>query len=222
MTWSTKKLNDRFQGFGRVMKLYDSYSSEKYFSFGKVASVGTTELPSVYWKIQKTYEANNSFLPLLDDYVGSSLSNAHSAARVSTNPLMHYIAGLVWMYRYLLSTNEYSNLPEESPIAASVVPSPSGGFPIIHLHNIHVRAESDLLALYLDMVRYSKLHYRRLFHVLRRFTIIRKIKNSNLRTLLMDPFSLPIIKPMLPSSKLRLLMSLLHRTHHVFFHSFFF
>ncbi len=96
------RISEIMKEFNHMIKVEDSYGSEAYFAFGKISSVHTIELPSAYWKIAQTYGANNAFLPLTDDYVASTLSNAHSAARVSMSPINCYITGLMWLYYYLI------------------------------------------------------------------------------------------------------------------------
>lgn len=36
---------------------------------------------SAYRKVEKTYTSNNSFLPLIDDYIAATISDAHSTAK---------------------------------------------------------------------------------------------------------------------------------------------
>lgn len=125
--------------FNQHIKLDDCYSSEVYFAFGKVSSLYTVELPTAFRKISQCYGANNAFMPLLDDYIGSSLSNAHSSSKSCSNPGYCYLVGLIWLYYYILSTPEYNKCTDDEYIALSMVPSLLGGFPVIMLHNMYVR-----------------------------------------------------------------------------------
>lgn len=124
-------------------------------AFGKIASVKSVERPMAYRKIAQSYGVNNAFMPLLDDYIGSTLSNAHSASRVCMNLGHCYLVGLLWMYYYLLSTPEYNRLTDPQLITCALILSTLGGFPIIYLHNMYVRAESDLLSPCLQLYQFA-------------------------------------------------------------------
>lgn len=80
---------------GHTMKPLDSYRSEFYMSFGKVASVRKMELPGAFRKIEKLYGASNALLPFIDDWIAAKFSNGHSAARMSINPIVCYIRSAI-------------------------------------------------------------------------------------------------------------------------------
>lgn len=88
---------------GHDIKILDRYGSTRYFNFSKNASVDKIELSQVLWKIQKCYDATNAFLPTIEDFIGSTFSNAHSACRVTTNVIPCFFVALMWAYYYLLS-----------------------------------------------------------------------------------------------------------------------
>lgn len=105
-------LSNRMKSFNHTIRVHDCYASKVFMAFGKISSVKSVELPMAYRKTAQSYGANNAFMPLLDDYIGSTLSNAHSASRMCMNLGHRYIVGLIWMYYYLLSTPEYKNMTD--------------------------------------------------------------------------------------------------------------
>ena len=121
----------------------ESYGSTTYFAFSKSASCGTNELPQSYRKIPKVHGANNGFVPLMDEFIGSFYSNAHSACKVTTNPVACYRVVLMWSCYHFSRKRLYSTMSEDQIIALTLTPSIVGGFPIIYLHNMYVRAEND-------------------------------------------------------------------------------
>lgn len=190
--------------FGHTIKVDDSYGSESYFAFSKSASVGTIELPQVFRKIQKCYGANNAFLPSLDEFVGSTFSNAHSAARTSTNPIACYTVALFWMYFYLLQTPWFKDLSDLHLATLALVPSLAGGFPIIYMHNMFVRAESDLLTPFIGLIQFCTRFNPPLGRILKNFAVICPYDGKGIKALLKDPYCLNIKRPQLPSAFLRL------------------
>lgn len=188
---------------GHKIKVQESYGSPRYFTFSKHASVGKIELPEGYRKIQKAYGSNNAFLNSLDEYIGSTYSNAHSACKVMTVSYAPYMVALVWSYFYLLMDDHYCNLPDDALVALQLVPSLLGGFPVIYLHNMYVRAESDLLSPFLDICKYCEKHETAIWEYLKHFVNIDKSARVNFATLYADPYSLPIKKPPTPSFVLR-------------------
>lgn len=191
-------LSSDMVGFNQHIKVDDCYASEVYFAFGKVSSLYTVELPTAFRKISQCYGANNAFIPLLDDYIGSSLSNAHSSSKSCSNPGHCYLVGSIWLYYYILSTPEYTKCTDNEYVALLMIPSLLGGFPIIMLHNMYVRAESDLLSPFLSLMMFCRHKYTDLYHVLRRFLYIRKQKRINYMILLKDPYALQVDRPQLP------------------------
>nr|UYE93852.1 MAG: RNA-dependent RNA polymerase [Hattula chuvirus] len=225
-----KRLADTAKDMGHDIKVYDSYGSTRYFNFSKSASIDKTELSQVLRKIQKCYGATNAFLPTIDDYVGSTFSNAHSACRVTTNVIPCFFVALVWAYYYLLSdtpsavdkkqkkrrpvytaeeeydleVKNYSELSDKQLIALMLVPSACGGFPIIHLHNMIVRAESDLVPAFLDLIEYSRLtNQSEMFTALKNFLYFDSRRKTTWRPIYMDMYAMPISKPATASFVLR-------------------
>nr|QQP18758.1 RNA-dependent RNA polymerase [Soybean thrips chu-like virus 1] len=195
--------------FGHVIKINDSYGSNTYFNFGKLASIGTIELGQALRKIMKTYGANNAFLPTLDEYIGAAFSNAHSAAKVLPGGISPYIVALEWALWYLSIHETYKQCTSDELVALMLVPSMLGGFPIIYLPNYFVRAESDLLAPFLSIYHYCTLYHGNIATLLTRF--MRTLVNPRDRNLVMlckDPYSIPIDRPTLPATKLRTELSL--------------
>lgn len=93
-----EKVEQVAKEFGHEIKIQESYGSEKFFTFSKCASLGTIELPQGFRKIQKVYGANNAMISVLDEYIASSFSNAHSACKCMTNTYGDYITALIWRY----------------------------------------------------------------------------------------------------------------------------
>lgn len=95
---------------GHSIKVTESYASEYFFAFSKIASICEIELPQTYRKIQKCYGANNAFLPFLDSYIASKFSNAHSACKVTVNNLACYMTAVLWSLYYLMHSSGYQQL----------------------------------------------------------------------------------------------------------------
>lgn len=188
---------------GHTIKIQESYGSPRYFTFSKHASIGKIELPEGYRKIQKTYGSNNAFLNCLDEYIGSTFSNAHSACKVMAVSYGPYMVALMWSYFYLLLDDHYLKLSDDALVAMLLVPSLAGGFPIIYLHNMYVRAESDLLSPFLDICRFCCGNYPQVWDHLRHFLRLSRSARVDYSTLYADPYSLPIRKPPTPSFILR-------------------
>lgn len=197
--WWSKRLmhsvSDTAKKCGHNLKVKESYASEVYFSFSKAASVKTIELPQGNRKIMKVYGANNAFLETLDDYIASTFSNAHSAARVLPNHYGPYWVALSWSYWYLLNDKEYKNMADDQLLASLLVPGLMGGFPIIYLHNMSVRAESDLLSPFIHIWKWSQTHYPDIFKILDSFFRHRIGGRVQYEQLYRDPYSLQLGVP---------------------------
>lgn len=189
--------------FGHEIKIQESYGSEKYFTFSKAASIGTIELPQGFRKIQKVYGANNAMISVLDEYVSSSFSNAHSACKSMTNTYGAYMVALIWSYWQVLQCPCYKELTDDQLVALMLIPNMLGGFPIIYLHNMRVRAESDLLSPFIHMMQFAYKNYPSLFRVLVRSMYCQIDRTKGMTRLYRDPYSLKIRTPQLPVAKLR-------------------
>lgn len=197
-------IKDNIKKLGHDINVNESYGSSKYFAFSKAASVGLIELPQTFRKVEKCYGANNAFIPFLDEYVGSSYSNAHSSAKVTCNVVHCYAVAVYWMYFHLCKHEQYKDLTDDELIGLSLVPSILGGFPIIYLHNMWVRAESDLLSPFLDLLNYMKQDYPSIALIMSRFLKVQTVDpQENILGLLLDCYSLPIKKPIASSTALR-------------------
>lgn len=190
--------------FGHTIKIEDSYASESYFAFSKDAYVQGVEQSQAMRKIQKCYGANNAFLNILDDYVSSAMSNAHSASRVAPSPVTTYMVGAWWAYYAITEAPQYKSLSDHQLAAYLLVPNMLGGFPIIYLHNMFVRAESDLLPPYLDLCRFTRDYDPQLHEYLMRAWCHRIVEPEKcLAGLMVDIYSLPIARPRTAPSVLR-------------------
>jgi hypothetical protein len=189
--------------FGHEIKVQESYGSENYFTFSKCSSLGTIELPQGFRKIQKVYGANNAIIAVLDEYIASSFSNAHSASRYMTNTYSAYFTALVWSYWQLSSSSYYTECTDIEMMSLLLIPNMLGGFPIIYLHNMRVRAESDLLSPFIAMLQFSRKYNMILFRTLKHFMRHTVYKTGVTSTLYRDPYCLNIKIPILPLSKLR-------------------
>lgn len=109
--------------FEQKINIQESYGSKHFFVFSKDASCGTIELPQAYRKIQKCYRANNAFLPFADEYIASTFSKAHSAAKTSTSTVSRYRIGLMWAQYYLIHGSNYYELTEIERLALTLVPN---------------------------------------------------------------------------------------------------
>ncbi|APG78716.1 RNA-dependent RNA polymerase [Hubei chuvirus-like virus 1] len=198
-----KTLKESLSKFGHKIKIEESYGSENYFSFSKTASLNTVELPQVFRKIQKSHGANNAFISTLDEYIASAFSNVHSSCKVSPNITPIYAVAVLWSLHYLMSNKTYSNLSDIEYMTLMLTPSIVGGFPIIFLHNMFVRAESDLLSPFIGMLIFSKTLNYDLYNTMYNFLTFRSTKPSSYIALYKDPYSLPLNRPTLPTTLLR-------------------
>lgn len=189
--------------FGHQINIEESYGSCHYFAFSKNASLDTTELPQTFRKIQKAYGANNAFINTLDDYIAATFSNGHSACKVSPTVLPCYCVSLLWFYYYILDHTLFQKCTTDQLVALSLIPSIVGGFPIIYLHNFHVRAESDLLAPFLDIYNFCSRFFPLVADVMSNFFYIQEEIPKTIITICQDPYSLVLSRPMLPSSILK-------------------
>lgn len=193
---------------GHKINIQESYGSASYFAFSKSASADTIEFGQSFRKIQRCYGANNAFLPTLDEYIGTSFSNAHSACRVSPTFFGPYIVALTWSYYHLLHHEEYAKLSHDNLVGVLLVPSLLGGFPIIYLHNMMVRAESDLLSPFIGLYLYCYDNFHHIKEVFDKFWSATMIEpDIAFKGLLQDSYSLPIKKPSMASSVLRSLIA---------------
>lgn len=188
---------------GHEIKIQDSYGSEKLFTFCKQAAIRDLELTQSYRKIQKCHGSNNAFIETLDEYIASSFSNGHSAAKVSTTPLPSYYVACFWALWSLKRSHYFRSCDENQLIALLLVPSLAGGFPIIYLHNFYVRAESDLLTPFIDLYLYiSKINPAVTLYMSRFMKTSRQCPKT-FEALYNDPYSLPTTRPLLPTGYLR-------------------
>lgn len=198
------KIAERGQAFGHVIKVEDSYVSENYFAYSKDAYVAGIEQPQSFRKVQKCYGANNAFLTTLDDYIASAFSNAHSTAKTCPSPIPCYYVAVWWSMESLVKHPRYSKETEDVLVALLMLPNMLGGFPIIFLHNFFVRAESDLLPPFLDLLAFCLEFYPSLGKVLLNCMHQRLASPETcLVGLMVDPYSLPIVKPRPASTVLR-------------------
>lgn len=192
---------------GHIVKIDECYGSASLFTFSKNPSINGISLPQGFRKIQKCHGANNALLCTLDDYASSSLSNAHSAAKVLPAPLPAYMVGMYWFFYYLLCSPEYNTMSEDQLVAASLIPSTVGGFPLIYLHNFYVRAEADLLPSFLDIYSYLRSANRTIADIMGNFMEVQEQIPEDISGLCSDIYSLPTYMPLLPTTKLRMLMA---------------
>ncbi|AJG39051.1 polymerase [Lishi spider virus 1] len=198
-----KAISTTMKEFGHKINVEESYGSSKFYAFSKIASLGTVELPQTLRKIQKVYGANNAFIPTLDDYIASTFSNAHSACKVSPCVVPCYGTACFWSVFYLKHSEYFKDMTNTEIAALLLIPSMLGGFPIIYLHNMYVRAESDLLSPFLGLLDYCKRLNPDIYEVMRKFMNVAALDKVSIPQLFRDPYSLPITRPPLPSFVLR-------------------
>lgn len=189
--------------YGHKVKILESYGSSTYFSFSKAASYKTIEFPQGFRKIQKCYGANNAFIPTLDEYIGSAFSNAHSSCKVQTHVLPSYVVALKWAMTAILNHETYKDISANQLAALLLTPSIVGGFPIIYLHNMFVRAESDLLPPYLHILWEIRERDVMLYRYMKHFLRIPRREPTDIVPLCKDPYSIPCDRPNLPTTILR-------------------
>jgi len=200
--WRKKAINGLAE-FGHTIKTLDSYYSENVLVFSKKIFVQDVALPSSFRQIQKTYGANNAFMFTTDDSVGAAFSNAHSAAGYGVNVLAPYIVALFWSLIHILGEAPYQNLTHLQLQALLLTPSALGGFPIIYLHNMYVRAESDLVSAFGGIVLFALRYYPPLGMLLEKVGNYKMASKSCLNLLVEDPYSLPRAGHTSPNATLR-------------------
>ncbi|DAZ90592.1 RNA-dependent RNA polymerase [Trichopria drosophilae mononega-like virus] len=188
---------------GHKIKLEDSYASESYSAFSKASAVGTIELPMVFRKITKCHGANNAFIRSLDEYVGSAFSSAHSSCKTGPTCISVYAVALFWALRHIKSYPAYDKLTMNEFVALMLTPSVVGGFPLIYLHNMYVRAESDLLSPFIGILAWCKTYRSEIADAMQHFAAFPYDIPESLIGLFKDPYSIPLSRPQLPSTKLR-------------------
>jgi len=188
--------------FGHTLKINESYASSVAFAFSKKLYLMDVALPSSYRQIQKCYGSNNAFLNTLDEYVASAFSNAHSATGYGINQFAPYIVALFWALHHILSYPIYEVLSDTEVMVLLLVPSALGGFPIIYLHNMFVRAESDLVAAFTGLALWVRQAYPSLWPAFRKYLEYPIDRSASIKLLLADAYSLPIARPSGPKPKL--------------------
>ncbi|WAB51684.1 ORF1 [chu-like virus 1] len=196
-------IKETLSQLGHKINIQESYGSTLYFAFSKAASCGSIEMPSCWRKIQKTYGAKNAFLCVTDNYIGASFSNAHSCKQ-TTDFIPSYLVALYWSLYHLSRMSPYKHLTENQKAGMLMVPGMLGGLPIIYLHNMIVRAESDLLSPFLGLYKFCKKRYTDIAEVMENFLSVDLISREEaFLGLLQDEYSLPIRKPVSAANKLR-------------------
>lgn len=199
-----KRLANTMKSFGHEIKVLESYGSSKYFSFSKNSSIGEVELPQGFRKIQKCYGASNAMIATLDEYIGSTFSNAHSTCKVEPNVLPSYLVGLYWSLTYLITHPTYEHLNANQLTSLMLTPSLAGGFPIIYLHNMAIRAESDLLSPFIELYSFCVKFYPHVATYMSNM-MHAPIRSKDERPIMLykDPYAIPHDRPKLPSAVLR-------------------
>lgn len=198
------RISTTMRAFGHTIKIMESYGSSKYFAFSKAASIESIELPQGFRKIQKCYGASNALLATVDEYIASTFSNAHSACKVEPIVTPSYNVATFWSFFYLVQHPMYRELTTDELVGLMLVPSMLGGFPIIYYHNMHVRAESDLLAPFLSLLNYCEKSHRGVYECMVRFMYGRRADSPRDYVMIYkDPYAIPIDRPTLPSARLR-------------------
>lgn len=197
------RIKNTMTKFGHKINIEESYGSSKYLAFSKETSIENVILPQTFRKIQKCYGANNAFINTLDDHIASAFSNAHSTARTSTICRPSYKVAIFWACWYIVHSSYYKTITVDMLTALMQIPNVLGGFPIIYLSNMAIRAESDLLSYFLCLYTYSEKFYSSVAQYFDMFLYGPSYLPRTTIALLKDPYSLPSTKPPLPSACLR-------------------
>jgi len=184
-------LTSGLEEFGHRIKILDSYYSENVLVFSKKIFIEDVSLPSSFRQIQKTYGANNKFMATTDDLVGSAYSNAHSAAGYGVNVLAPYLVALFWSAIHILRIPFYRRMPDSDLLALMMTPSALGGFPVIYLHNMFVRAESDLVSAFCGLALFCRENHAALYQRFRRVLDYKVAKRLPWALLVADPYAVP-------------------------------
>lgn len=97
----------------------------------------------------------------------------------------------------------YKSCSNNELTASMITPGVVGGFPMIFYHNMHVRAESDLLGPFISIYQHCLNADPSVAHILERFFRFPETKPQTIVGLLKDPYSIPLKRPTLPSTHLR-------------------
>lgn len=102
--------------------------------------------------------------------------------------------------------HSFSGLRDLEYVALLLVPSCVGGFPVVMLPNMFVRAVSDHLTTFVHLLLHTKEHHPPLFDILSRFLNLPLQDDPDLCGLIRDPYLLPLNKPPQSASVLRSLV----------------
>lgn len=194
------RISETAKGFGHTINIEESYGSSRYFAFSKSASLDRVEMQQTLRKIQKCHGANND---TLDNYIGSTFSNAHGACKTHPIVVPCYSVGVFWALCYLIRSPIFKSCTESELVALCLITICVGGFPIIYLHNMHVRAESDLLSPFLGLVSYTQTRYPEISRAMQSFCFTTRVIPKSFIGIYSDPYSLPLLRPPLPDVALR-------------------
>nr|UHR49767.1 MAG: RNA-dependent RNA polymerase [Hangzhou altica cyanea chuvirus 1] len=197
------KVSRTLRDFGHKINIEESYGSSRFLAFSKEASIDTIVLPQSYRKIQKAHGANNAFINTLDDYIAAAFSNAHSACKTSPVVSGCYKVAVFWSTWYIKTCVTFKDLELDSLVALMMIPNLAGGFPIIYLHNMVVRAESDLFSPFIALYQYCQLYEIEVAKIIAAFMVGPIELPDRLDGLFCDPYSLPSTRPTLAATVLR-------------------
>jgi len=192
--------------FGHPVKLQESYFSTSFMAFSKKMYVYGVALTSSFRQIQKSYGANNAFFPFLDDYISSAFSNAHSASSYGINHLAPYAVALFWTHVYLAQHPAYRRKTDTELLALTLIPNMLGGLPIIYLHNVFVRSESDLLSAACGLALWCRTAYPEVYKIMKKFIEFPQARDLPWVMLFDNPYALPVKKPKQPRTVLKQLL----------------
>jgi len=197
------QLEEGLKVFGHSLKVNESYASTSVMAFSKKIYVHELAMPSSFRQIQKTYGANNAFLPTLEDYIAAAYSNAHSASAYGINHLGPYATALFWTYLHLTQESSYHKLNDDQLLALTLIPQGLGGFPIIYLHNMFVRSESDLISAACGLYIFMRDFDPPVAAIMEHFIHYRLDARPEMALLLANPYAIPVKRPRSANSILK-------------------
>lgn len=165
----SKEFSGQLTLLGHDAKPDETTCSLNAFIFCHQYHVNGIQLPNHFRKAARMSGINDSFFPLLDDYIECAFSNAHSTAEQGCLTYDPYYIAAVWAFSYLLQNkwlitrtrkcNRFRDLADDELLALLLTPSLLGGFPIIYLETMFLRSEADHLPQFFRLRQYALKHY---------------------------------------------------------------
>jgi len=203
-----QKVGVSIKAYGHDMKPDESTGSHNAFIFCHQYSVRGVQIMSHFRKAGKMSGISDAFFPLPDNYIGCSMSTAHATVEQGYLAFGPYFIASTWSFMYLLSSqwpviqkrhkNRYCDLQDEELLALMLTPNVLGGFPILYLETLFLRSEADHLPQAIRLQKSLMSSEPAVGRILDRVLRQPRDPEASLLTLLADPRSLALTRPMGP------------------------